>query len=55
MVDVSDCKAKLVVGDRLELIPPHVCPTINLHDTLVGVRDGIVKEVWSVQGRGKDK
>jgi len=54
-VDVAGCNADLEVGDRLEFIPPHVCPTINLHDTLVGVRDGIVEEVWSVQGRGKVK
>ena len=54
-VDVSDCSTDLAVGDRLEFIPPHVCPTVNLHDTLVGVRDGIVEDVWSVQGRGKVK
>lgn len=54
-VDVGDCATDLAVGDRLEYIPPHVCPTINLHDTLVGVRDDTVEEVWSVQGRGKVK
>lgn len=54
-VDVGDCDADLAVGDRVEFIPPHVCPTINLHDTLVGVRDGVVEEVWAVQGRGKVK
>lgn len=54
-VDVGECMADLEVGDRLEFVPPHVCPTINLHDTLIGVRDGIVEEVWSVQGRGKVK
>lgn len=43
------------VGTRLEFIIPHVCPTINLHDTLVGVRDGRVEEVWEVQARGKVK
>jgi D-serine deaminase-like pyridoxal phosphate-dependent protein len=54
-IDVGDYAADFEVGDRLEFIPPHVCPTINLHDTLVGVRDGIVESVWSVQGRGKVK
>lgn len=43
------------VGDRLAFIVPHVCPTINLHDSFVGVRDGTVEEVWSVQARGKVK
>jgi len=54
-IDVSDLDRDLSVGGRLAFIPPHVCPTINLHDTLVGVRDGRVRRVWSVQGRGKVK
>ncbi|WP_254534001.1 alanine racemase [Natrinema gelatinilyticum] len=41
------------VGDRVEFIVPHVCTTINLHDTVIGVRDGEVREVWEVQARGK--
>ena len=41
------------VGDRIEFIVPHVCTTINLHDTLVGIRNGTIEEVWEIQGRGK--
>lgn len=41
------------VGEKLALVPPHVCTTVNLHDTLVGIRDGRVEEVWAIQGRGK--
>jgi D-serine deaminase-like pyridoxal phosphate-dependent protein len=52
-LDVSECEDALEVGDRIEFVAPHVCPTINLHDTLVGVRDGVVEAVWSVQARGK--
>lgn len=52
-IDTSDCEASFEVGDRIEFIAPHVCPTINLHDTLVGVRDGRVEEVWNIQARGK--
>ena len=54
-VDVGEAEQGFAVGDRLAFIPPHVCPTINLHDTLVGARDGVVEEVWHVQGRGKVK
>ncbi len=46
---------ELAVGDRLDLIVPHVCTTINLHDTIVGVRDGRVETTWNVQARGKVK
>lgn len=52
-VDTGDCEATFSVGDRIEWVPPHVCTTVNLHDTLVGTRDGRVAEVWNVQGRGK--
>ena len=52
-VDTSDCEESFEVGDRIEWVPPHVCTTVNLHDTLVGVREGDVEEVWNVQGRGK--
>jgi D-serine deaminase-like pyridoxal phosphate-dependent protein len=53
-VDASDAD-NIEVGDRIEFIVPHVCTTINLHDTLVGVRDDEVHEVWEVQARGKVK
>lgn len=54
-VDTSDVEGFVDVGDRLSFIPPHVCPTINLHDTLVGVRDGRVESVWEILARGKVK
>lgn len=53
-VQVDD-EANIEVGDRVEWIVPHVCTTINLHDTLIGVRDDEVREVWNVQARGKVK
>lgn len=54
-IDIDPATVEFDVGDTLDFIPPHVCPTINLHDTLVGVRDGQVETVWTVQGRGKVK
>jgi 3-hydroxy-D-aspartate aldolase len=52
-IDTSDSTESFAVGDRLEFIVPHVCTTINLHDVIVGVRDGRVEELWEVQARGK--
>lgn len=43
------------VGDTLEFIIPHVCTTVNQHDTLVGLRDDVVEKTWNVQARGKVK
>lgn len=41
------------VGDRITVIPNHVCTTINMHDEIYGVRGGMVETVWSVAARGK--
>lgn len=54
-IDTSEQDEPLVVGDRVSLITPHVCTTVNLHDTIVGVRDERVAAVWNVQARGKMK
>ncbi|MCD0505697.1 DSD1 family PLP-dependent enzyme, partial [Bordetella petrii] len=44
--------AALRLGDTLLLIPSHVDPTFNLHDTLVAYRHGVVEAVWDVAARG---
>lgn len=54
-VDTSASEDSFAIGDRLEFVVPHVCTTVNLHDVLVGVRDGHVEDVWEVQARGKVK
>ncbi|CAP40372.1 DSD1 family PLP-dependent enzyme [Bordetella petrii] len=44
--------AALRLGDTLLLIPAHVDPTFNLHDSLVAYRDGVVEGVWDISARG---
>ena len=39
-------------GDRIELWPSHIDPTINLHDVLFAVDGDEVVEVWPVSARG---
>lgn len=41
------------IGDRVEIIPNHICPTVNLMDELLIVRDGRVIDAWQVAARGK--
>ena len=43
----------LEIGDRVEVIPNHVCPTVNLQDELFIVRDGDLIDRWAVAARGK--
>lgn len=41
------------VGDTVEVIPNHICPTVNLMDEMAIVRDGKVIDYWKVAARGK--
>lgn len=43
----------LEVGDRVELIPSHIDPTVNLFDTYYAYRQGVIEEIWPVATRGK--
>jgi D-serine deaminase-like pyridoxal phosphate-dependent protein len=46
-------EAKLEIGQTVQVIPNHICATVNLHDTVFGYRDEEVVESWIVKGRGK--
>ena len=41
------------VGETFDLMPGYGDATVFLHDTMYGVRDGVVETVWEVQARGK--
>jgi D-serine deaminase-like pyridoxal phosphate-dependent protein len=44
--------ASIQVGDRLRVIPNHICPCINLHDSVFLVSGDAVLENWKVAARG---
>ncbi|MGB9597826.1 MAG: alanine racemase, partial [Candidatus Poribacteria bacterium] len=48
-------KGKLKVGDKIEVIPNHVCPVVNLYDELVALRKDKIETIWKVSARGKLK
>lgn len=52
-INIERSERRYRVGDRLTVIPNHVCPTVNLHDEIYGVRGEQVETVWRVAGRGK--
>ncbi len=53
VIELPEGSRDLKVGDRIEIIPNHVCPTVNLQDEMFVVRDGEVKSCWNVIARGK--
>ncbi len=51
-VDVSAMQKRPAVGDHLRVLPNHACGCVNLHDGLLGVRNGVVERVVRVAARG---
>ena len=43
----------LQVGDLFDFMVGYGDATVHMHDTLYGLRDGVVETVWAVQARGK--
>lgn len=41
------------LGDRVEVIPNHICPSVNLMDELIIVRDGHAIDRWPITARGR--
>jgi D-serine deaminase-like pyridoxal phosphate-dependent protein len=54
-VNITRSDRRYRVGDRLSVIPNHVCTTVNMHDEIYGIRGERVEVVWRVEGRGKVK
>jgi D-serine deaminase-like pyridoxal phosphate-dependent protein len=54
-LDVSRAQRPVRLGDRIEFIPPHCDPTVNLYDQIYGVRGDRVEAVWPIAARGKSQ
>jgi D-serine deaminase-like pyridoxal phosphate-dependent protein len=52
-IDVSSCERVPDVGDRLTIIPNHICPCINLQDRVWWLEQGGPPESIAVDARGK--
>jgi D-serine deaminase-like pyridoxal phosphate-dependent protein len=52
-VDLTHGDAEFRPGDRVRVIPNHICVAVNLHEQVYGIRGDTVEEVWRVDARGK--
>src|SRR5581483_1969415 len=52
-VDLAHAEREFRVGDRVHVIPNHICVAVNLHEQVYGLRGDQVETVWQVDGRGK--
>lgn len=54
-LDTANASRDLRVGDRIEFIPPHVDPTVNLYDSIYALRGDRVEAIWPIAARGKSQ
>lgn len=52
-VQLTDEAQRLQVGDLVEIVPTHVCPTVNLAERLVCVQQSQVVGTWAVAARAR--
>jgi D-serine deaminase-like pyridoxal phosphate-dependent protein len=52
-IDITACAAKPSVGERLTIIPNHICPCVNLQDAVWWLEPGEPPQKLHVDARGK--
>lgn len=52
VLDLSATDWRPRVGDRVRIIPNHVCVSMNLQPVVYGVGDGVVVRSWGLDARG---
>lgn len=55
VINSSEAHNKLNVGDKIEIIPNHVCPTCNLYDKMYVIDNDQVVEELPILCRGKSQ
>jgi D-serine deaminase-like pyridoxal phosphate-dependent protein len=53
ILDLSSTDWRPVVGERLRIIPNHVCIVTHLNDVIAGTRGDVVETTWPVSARGR--
>lgn len=52
-IELRNSKQEFTVGDRVRIIPNHICVCMNLHEKVYAIRGEEVVHEWRVEGRGK--
>ncbi len=52
-VDLRACANRPPIGERVRIVPNHVCTAVNLFDHVFGVRGDEVEVMWPVAARGQ--
>jgi 3-hydroxy-D-aspartate aldolase len=54
-LNLAEARREVKLGERLEFIPPHCDPTVNLYDQIYALRGDRVEGVWPIAARGKSQ
>jgi D-serine deaminase-like pyridoxal phosphate-dependent protein len=52
-VTLDQVRRRWTVGEKVRVVPNHICVAMNLHETVYGIRGEDVVASWRVEGRGK--
>ena len=53
ILDLSKTSWKPSVGERVRVVPNHVCVVVHLNDVIAGIRNDRVETSWPVAARGR--
>ncbi|HEX6910543.1 MAG TPA: alanine racemase [Longimicrobium sp.] len=53
LLDLSRTDWRPRIGERVRIVPNHVCVSVNLQERMYGVRGTDVVDAWEVAGRGR--
>jgi D-serine deaminase-like pyridoxal phosphate-dependent protein len=54
LLDLSQTSWRPEVGERVHVVPNHVCIVVHLNDMVYGTRNGVVESSWPVSARGRE-
>ncbi|MHA1753864.1 MAG: DSD1 family PLP-dependent enzyme [Candidatus Helarchaeota archaeon] len=50
---ISYKEIELKIGNKIQAIPPHICPTVNLYDFFTIIENDEIIDRWEISARGK--
>jgi D-serine deaminase-like pyridoxal phosphate-dependent protein len=53
ILDLTETEWRPSVGDRVRIVPNHVCAAVNLHEVVYGMRGDQLETSWPVAARGR--
>jgi D-serine deaminase-like pyridoxal phosphate-dependent protein len=53
ILDLSSSDWRPSVGEKVRIIPNHVCIVVHLNDVIAGIRGDVVETTWPVSARGR--